>query len=358
MSTTRTQVVKFIRKGDHGDKGEQGAALRGPQMWKDCATGYAFQAGVAAQQWKDVVIYNDNYYSCVKAHTKTESNYPGSTDDVNNHYWQLSDKIEIVAANILLATYALIKNLGVEALEMTDSSGNTVVKIKDGNVVCNTGTFENVTISGKLKGVTGSFKTLNCVDSNGKVVGNITFGTDGRLWFSGDMYHQGYNYTDDRSYRFYTSDLWCRGTFGASQRNILEVKGSYGYYYTKGAYKSGVYVAFTSKTSAQGVEYYQLPLIGTDNDYAGFPVDIVVFNHNNSTVYNYELVMDVTQRALVVNGNNNHNNVKIFANGILRSWNGGEVAEVVNLFGFMTPAPDTDILGRGLIIGAFRDNDW
>lgn len=358
MSTTRTQVVKFIRKGDPGDKGEQGAALRGPQMWKDCATGYAFQAGATAQQWKDVVIYNDNYYSCVKAHTKTESNYPGSTDDVNNHYWQLSDKIEIVAANILLATYALIKNLGVEALEMTDSSGNTVVKIKDGNVVCNTGTFENVTISGELKGVTGSFRTLNCVDSSGKVVGSITFGSDGRLWLSGDMYHQGYNYADDRSYRFYTSDLWCRGIFGASQRNVLEVKGSYGYYYTKGVGKNGAYVTFTRKTSAQGVGYYQLSLVGNDNDYAGFPVDIVVFSIGGNTVYNYELIMGVTQRALVVNGNNNYNNVKIFANGVLRSWDGGEVAEVVNLSKFMTPTPDTGILGRGLIIGAFRDNDW
>ena len=156
-TVSRTQVVKFIRKGEQGDKG---ATMRGPQMWKDCAAGYAFQSGGTGEDWKDVVIYNDNYYSCVTAHTKTASNYPGSTDDVNNHYWQLSDKIEIVAANILLATYALIKNLGVEALEMTDSSGNTVVQIKDGNVVCNTGTFENVTISGKLKGVTGSFRTL------------------------------------------------------------------------------------------------------------------------------------------------------------------------------------------------------
>ena len=29
MGVSRTQVVKFIRKGDTGDKGEQGATLRG-----------------------------------------------------------------------------------------------------------------------------------------------------------------------------------------------------------------------------------------------------------------------------------------------------------------------------------------
>lgn len=90
-------------KGDKGDKGDQGAVLRGPQAWSDCANGYAFQAGGGSEAWKDVVLYGDDYYSCVKSHTKTANNYPGSTEDVNNHYWQLGDKIELVATKILLA---------------------------------------------------------------------------------------------------------------------------------------------------------------------------------------------------------------------------------------------------------------
>lgn len=57
-----------------------------------------------------------------------------------------------------------------------------------GSVWCQNGTF-----SGTVTGVHGSFKTLDCVDSNGNVVGNIQFGSDGRMWFSGDMYHQGYD---------------------------------------------------------------------------------------------------------------------------------------------------------------------
>lgn len=64
MGVSRTQVVKFIRKGDTGDKGEQGATLRGPQAWSDCAVGYAFQAGKVGEQWIDVVLYNNNYYTC------------------------------------------------------------------------------------------------------------------------------------------------------------------------------------------------------------------------------------------------------------------------------------------------------
>ena len=150
---TRTQVVKFIRKGDTGEKGEQGAVLRGPQAWGDCATGYAFQAGKEGEQWKDVVMYNNDYYSCKKSHTKTASNYPGSTTDRNNGYWQLGDKIELVATKLLLAAYALVENLGVEAIEMKDSGGNVVFKAKDGTVTCKTGTFNNIAVqSGNIAG--------------------------------------------------------------------------------------------------------------------------------------------------------------------------------------------------------------
>ena len=151
MGVSRTQVVKFIRKGDPGDKGEQGATLRGPQAWSDCAVGYAFQAGKVGEEWKDVVLYNGNYYSCKKSHSKTTSNYPGSMTDRNNGYWQLGDKIELVATKILLATYALVENLGVTAIEMKDSSGNILFQAKDGNVTCNTGTFTNCVLDGYLQ---------------------------------------------------------------------------------------------------------------------------------------------------------------------------------------------------------------
>lgn len=153
MSVTRTQVVKFIRKGDKGDKGEQGAVLRGPQAWSDCATGYAFQAGGAGETWQDVVIYGDQHYVCKKSHTKTANNYPGSTTANNNGYWQLGDHIDLVATKILLATYALVKNLGVEAIDMKDAAGNILFQAKDGTVQCRTGVFNNIHVqSGQIAG--------------------------------------------------------------------------------------------------------------------------------------------------------------------------------------------------------------
>lgn len=148
MGISITRVVKFIRMGE---KGERGPALRGPQAWSDCSVGYVFQSGVNGEEFKDVVMYGNNYYSCVKSHTKTASNNPTSTTDTNNGYWKLADKIEIIATKILLAQYALVKNLGVEAIDMKDSAGNIIFQAKDGNVICNSGTFQNVKVVGSLR---------------------------------------------------------------------------------------------------------------------------------------------------------------------------------------------------------------
>ncbi len=137
-------IIKTVADGDRGP------ALRGPQAWSDCATGYGFQCGAEGEAWKDVVLYDDNYYSCVKSHAKTADNYPGSTADQSNKYWQLGDKIELVATKILLASYALVKNLGVECIDMRDAAGNILFQAKGGNVTCKTGTFEGIKVSGDI----------------------------------------------------------------------------------------------------------------------------------------------------------------------------------------------------------------
>lgn len=357
MGVKTTRVVKYIRKGDPGAKGDRGASLRGPQAWGDCATGYTFYSGETGERWVDVVLVGTNYYVCKKTHTKSGSNIPGTAG--GNEYWQLGDKVELVATKILLATYALVKNLGVEAIDMKDAEGNVLFQAMDGKVTCKTGTFENVTISGELKGVTGSFKNLDCVNSAGEKVGGISFGSDGKMWFDGDIYSQGYNQAQGRSLRFYTSDVWCRGQFGANQRNTLVVYGSYGYYYTKGMANSGTYVAFTSKKDSGNNTYYEIPLYGLNADYAGMPVDTVVFAYAYSTAQRYELLADSSHRVLLVNANNSYNNAIVFSNGTAVTLNGGTVREAVMVKpDFLTPTPPSSRLGRGLLLGPEKDNDW
>lgn len=161
------QSLYYIASGENGEdgaKGDRGPALRGPQAWSDCAVGYVFQSGASGEEYKDVVLYGGYYYSCIKSHTKTASNNPGSVTDTNSGLWKLADPVEIVATKILLAQYALVKNLGVEAIDMKDANGNIIFQAKDGNVTCISGTFKNITVKGN-----SSFE--------GSVKANMFYGT-------------------------------------------------------------------------------------------------------------------------------------------------------------------------------------
>lgn len=153
---TWSDAIRIVgEKGNKGDKGDRGPALRGPQAWNDCAVGYVFQSGADGEEYKDVVLYNNNYYSCLKSHAKTTSNAPLSSADTNNGYWKFADKFEIIATKILLAQYALVKNLGVEVIDMKDSAGNVIFQAMNGDVICNSGTFNNITVKGNstLEGI-------------------------------------------------------------------------------------------------------------------------------------------------------------------------------------------------------------
>ena len=145
--TVITRTINFIRKAV---KGEKGSVLRGPQLWNTCSNGYTFEAGGEGEEWKDVVLYNGNSYSCIKTHVKTADNYPGSAADLNNHYWRLGQSIELIIAHIILAQYQMVENLGVRTIEMKDKDGNIVFRAKDGNLVCKGGIFQNVSVSGDV----------------------------------------------------------------------------------------------------------------------------------------------------------------------------------------------------------------
>ncbi len=189
MGVNVTRVVKYIRKGSPGEKGEPGAVLRGPQAWSDCVTGYDFQCGGEGESWKDVVVYQSYYYECVKSHSKSSTNYPGSPADQTNKYWKLGTEIDLVATKILLASYALVKNLGVECIDMRDADGNIIFQAKDGNVTCKTGTFDGITVrnalieSGKIAGFTISGNGLSNSPFNNDA--DIVFRNDTQQTFAG-----------------------------------------------------------------------------------------------------------------------------------------------------------------------------
>ena len=362
---TRNIKINTVADGQAGAKGDRGPALRGPQAWSDCAVGYVFQSGAGGEEYKDVVLYGNNYYSCIKSHAKTESNYPGSATDTNSGLWKLADKLEIVATKILLAQYALVKNLGVEAIDMKDANGNIIFQAINGNVTCNSGTFNNIKVtgnsefSGTMKAVSGSFKSLNCVNDKGEVVGNITFGSDGRMWFDGDMYSQGYNSEKKRSNRFYTSDVLCRGMFGHREKIMAVVKGAYMYVYSKGADQTGTYVSLKTDKTSDNKTFYYVPLYSPSNadDLSGLPIDVVVFNTSSDYYYAFS-GMGNGKEWRVINGNNNQT-VHFCDVGGWHSLLGGASVNCMYVNPeWLNPVPGTSDIGRGVFWTGETDLNW
>ena len=361
----RTVSFKTVADGQPGAKGDRGPALRGPQAWSDCAVGYVFQSGASGEEYKDVVLYGNNYYSCIKSHTKTASNYPGSATDTNSGLWKSADKLEIVATKILLAQYALVKNLGVEAIDMKDADDNIIFQAKDGEVTCNKGTFNNIKVtgdsefSGTMKAVSGSFKSLNCVNDKGEVVGNITFGSDGQMWFDGDMYCQGYRSDKKRSNRFYTSDVFCRGMFGHFGKTMAVVKGTYMYVYSKGADQSGVYVSLKTGKTSNDKTFYYIPLYSPSNtdDLSGMPIDVVVFNTTSDYYYAFSS-MGNGKEWRVINGNDKQAVHFCDIGGWHELVGGASVNCVYVNPEWLNPVPNKNDIARGVFWTGEKDLNW
>lgn len=223
-----------------------------------------------------------------------------------------------------------------------------------GSVWCQNGTF-----SGTVTGVKGSFKTLNCVDSNGNVVGNIQFGSDGRMWFSGDMYHQGYDSAKKRGYRFYAADIWCRGMFGHRQKTMALVFGTHMRIYTKDADNTedtGVYIALESGM-VSGRRYYKIPLYGfaSYGDASGMAIDMVVINCSSDFYYVFE-GMGNGKEWRVINGNDRQT-IHFADIGGWHELKGGESLSCAYVNPkFLNPKPTS--LGAGVFWSGEYDLNW
>ena len=224
-----------------------------------------------------------------------------------------------------------------------------------------TGSFwcQNGTFSGTVTGVHGSFKTLDCVDSNGNVVGNIQFGSDGRMWFSGDMYHQGYDSAQKRGYRFYAADVWCRGMFGHRQKTMAWVFGTHMRIYTKDAdntENTGVYIALESGM-VSGRRYYKIPLYGfaSYGDASGMAIDMVVINCSSDFYYVFE-GMGNGKEWRVINGNDKQT-IHFADIGGWHELKGGESLSCAYVNPkFLNPKPTS--LGAGVFWSGEYDLNW
>ena len=212
---------------------------------------------------------------------------------------------------------------------------------------------------GKLVGVSGSFKRLNCVNNKGNVVGNIEFGSDGRMWFDGDMFSQGYNKKEDRSNRFYTSDVWCRGMFGHRSKTMAIVKQDLMKVFTRGTGKEPVEHKLTQGMKTSSNTYYEIPLFapGGNDDTAGMPIDVILFNNTADCYYSFE-GMDDGKEWRVINGND-HQTIHFCDIGGWHELKGGASVNCIYIPPeFLNPVPSSSSIGRGVFWTGETDMNW
>lgn len=222
-----------------------------------------------------------------------------------------------------------------------------------GNMWCQNGTF-----SGMVSGVHGSFKNLDCVDSNGNVVGSIHFGSDGRLWFSGDMYHQGYDNAKKRNYRFYAADILCRGMFGHRQKTVAYVFNTYMAIYTNDSDDMDHYVMISLESGTEsGKTYNKIPLYGFADygDASGFAIDVVVINSSSDFYYVFE-GMGNGKEWRVINGNDKQTIHFADIGGWHELKGGASLSCVYVVPRLLAPTPSG--LGAGVFWSGTADLNW
>lgn len=241
-------------KGDKGDTGLPGAMLRPRGVWKANTEYYNNETFI------DTVIYDGQNKLCKITHTSTSS--------FDSTKWEEFSEFENIATNVLLAQNATIDVLGTSGIFVGNLEKTEGWMITGGAIKHNVTTVEltkggqialpetgGITVGGEtfieagkiktkfidvetlevthLKGATGSFKRIVGVEiENKKEVEKCAIGfsaSDGKMYFEGDIQHQGIYKEEDgteRSYRFLTSDLWCRGEFGHRTMTHLSFESS------------------------------------------------------------------------------------------------------------------------------------
>lgn len=256
-------------------------------------------------------------------------------------------------------------------------------------------TFQNLTVTGDstfegtLKGTSGSFTSLDCLDGTNKV-GGITFGTMGNkgyMAFTGDFGMLGETTGDIRKrfHNFYATNIYCNNQFGHKSRVCAVIRDDEMYVYNDGHIENGIRIMLTFNhiiINGRNIYYYRIPMyspgfggesgkvmdidnpkaeIGTQTYFdelpVGVPIDVIIFNGTKNFCYEF-FGMGYGKQWTVINGNDSQA-VYIFDHRELRKFEGGYVFEYMYVNPhWLTPEKSNDNLGAGVFYTAGIDFDW
>lgn len=288
----------------------------------------------------------------------------------------------------------LIEN-GKMSAELIDAVKLVALGIKAQTIDAGGATFQNLTVTGDstfegtLKGTSGSFTSLDCLDGTNKV-GGITFGTMGNkgyMAFTGDFGMLGETTGDicKRFHNFYATNIYCNNQFGHKSRVCAVVKDDEMFVYNDGHIENGIRIGLTFNhiiINGRNINYYRIPMyspgfggesgeiLDIDNPKAqkgsqtyfdelpvGVPIDVIIFNGTKNFCYEF-FGMGYGKQWTVINGNDSQA-VYIFDHRELRKFEGGYVFEYMYVNPhWLTPEKSNDNLGAGVFYTAGIDFDW
>ena len=258
-------------------------------------------------------------------------------------------------------------------------------------------TFQNLTVTGNstfegtLKGTSGSFTSLDCLDGTNKV-GGITFGTlgnKGYMAFTGDLGMWGKTTGDIRKryHNFYATNLYCNSQFGHKSRVCAVIRDEEMFVYNDGHLNSnGIRIMLTfglKEINGRKTNYYKIPMyspgfggesgavMDIDNPKAqkgtqtyldellsGIPIDVVIFNCTRDCVYDF-IGMGYGKQWTVINGNDK-TSVTICCHGGAFDVHGGYVLDCcyVNPAWLSPSSVDATSPGAGVMVGRELDMNW
>ena len=261
-------------------------------------------------------------------------------------------------------------------------------------------TFQNLNVTGESKfggnldGVSGTFKVLNCLNSNREPIGGIFFEERGKqaiMAMEGDIGMRKYveGKFHKRLPRFYAKDVWCQGQFGHYAKICAVVKDDMMYVHHGGHIETnGVEVQLPTVTVQSGgrdIVCYKIPLYapgyhGEDGDNGvvtdvdnpslhpgltdfyreipyGAPIDMVIFNCKTPRSYVF-FEMGYGKEWIAFNGNDNVG-VYICDHREIRKLDGGWVSHYlyVNPL-WLTPTKTKETPGAGVLYTGTVDFNW
>lgn len=389
---------KWSKNGDKGDQGPPGSGV--PVVYRGEYVSTNTYFGSTTRQ--DIVKYSNNYYIAKQTAGSFSGITPPPAGQNNAQWDSFGSSFESVATGLLLAEKANVAGFAFIDQKMISQSGVNAEGAQLNLGVDNTppaGFIPNLKLDGNLgEIIAGAGKIKFNKDGSGYLAnGNLRWETDGTLkfgpasptiqfnpdgsgflasssiswdvsgnafmhnikgikngevthsrlglndkvWIEGDLQHQGYNHTESRGWRFLSSDIWCRGTFGARERSTAVIQGGLISYYTNGLSGNSIAIQLVSQT-INSETFYRVPTSGSDGDTAGFPVDILIFK--TAAQYVLEGVLGTVVKVSNMSGQI----ITIFLNGSKTNINAGLYAEFQNI-GNLYPGYDHTYVGAGWV---------